>query len=337
MTEAQPRDAKRPTMMEVARLAGVSHQTVSRYLRAEGGLRPATRESIDRAVNELNYRPNLVARSMRTRRTGRLAVVLPRMTYDPARMVAGAAAAAAEAGFGIEVVSVGGAAERTQRALELADSGQVEGVLSLSPLAGSSSAAHTAVPVVVSDDFDEEMRGVSALADASPVVELVAGLAAQGHTRFAHVAGAPQFASARARADTFTRAVQEAGLEVTAVYEGDWSGESGIRAVRAMDERHRPTAVIAANDVVAAGVIRGAWERGWTVPGDLSVTGWDNHVLGQFGVPSLTTVDVDLEGLGRNAMRRLIAAVRSNAPSGEPEPLLTGVVWRESTAPPSIG
>lgn len=332
MTDARPQ-TKRPTIMEVARLAGVSHQTVSRYLRAEGGMRPDTRASIDRAVQQLNYRPNLVARSMRTRRTGRLAVVMPRMTYDPARMVAGASAAAADAGFSIEVVSVSGAQARTQRALELADSGQVEGVLSLAPLDTRSAMSGTDAPIVVSDDFDDEMRGIGALADASPITELVDRLAELGHRRFFHVSGAQHFASARARRQTFIHTVRNLGLEVVGVYDGDWSGESGIRAVHSWDPENLPTAVLAANDAVAAGVIRGAWERGWSVPGQVSVTGWDNHVLGQFGVPSLTTVDVDLEGLGRNAMRRLIAVVRGEDASTE-APLINRIIWRESTAAP---
>ncbi|MEV4777154.1 LacI family DNA-binding transcriptional regulator [Microbacterium sp. LWH12-1.2] len=335
MTDIRPQNAKRPTIMEVARLAGVSHQTVSRYLRAEGGLKPATRDSIERAVQQLNYRPNLVARSMRTRRTGRLAVVMPRMTYDPARMVAGASAAAAEAGFSIEVVSVNGADARKQRVLDLADSGQVEGVLSLAPVSvRPGELAGLNAPVVISEDFDDDMRGVGMLADASPVVELVTHLAEQGHRRFFHIGGARHFASARARAETFVHTVRRLGLDLVGVYDGDWSGESGIRAMHSLDEKDRPTAIIAANDVVAAGAVRGAFERGWRVPADVSITGWDNHVLGQFALPSLTTVDVDLEGLGRNAMRRLIAAVRGEeAPAAEP--LVNRIIWRESTGAPA--
>ena len=84
MTDART-PAKRPTIMEVARLAGVSHQTVSRYLRFNGGLKPATRDRVDAAIKELNYRPNLVARSMRTKRSGRLAILMPTVSFSPAR------------------------------------------------------------------------------------------------------------------------------------------------------------------------------------------------------------------------------------------------------------
>jgi transcriptional regulator with XRE-family HTH domain len=114
----RPTGSRRPTIKEVARLAGVSHQTVSRYLRSRNGLKPATLARIDAAVRELNYRPNLVARSMRTRRTGRLAVLLPTMFYNPARMLYGATEAAHEAGFTVEAISVvGDTAARTERML----------------------------------------------------------------------------------------------------------------------------------------------------------------------------------------------------------------------------
>ena len=106
---------QRATMIEVARRAQVSHQTVSRYFSANAGLKPATRARIDAAVKELNYRPNLVARSMRTRQTRRLAVVVPALTYSPARMLAGASAAAHAAGFAVDVLSLEGGNGRTHR------------------------------------------------------------------------------------------------------------------------------------------------------------------------------------------------------------------------------
>jgi len=332
MTDAE--HTRRPTIMQVAQLAGVSHQTVSRYFRAPDGLKAATRARVDAAVQQLNYTPNLIARSMRTRRTGRLAVIVPTLTYSPARMLGGAMAAAHEAGYSVDVLSPeGGAAERTERLVELAESGQVEGIVSLAPvLTTLGSTTPNGTLVVVSGEFDDEMRGIGELADASPVRELIEGLAQRGHRHLLHVTGSLDFASARARRDAYLSAIGELGLESAGVVEGDWTAESGRAAMLEVDDRHRPTAVIAANDYVAAGVVRGAVERGWSVPGDLSVTGWDNQPLGRFLFPSLTTVEIDLELLGRRAMRRLVLALRGD----QPEPLaarLTTVIWRESTGP----
>ncbi len=332
---------RRPTILEVAHLAGVSHQTVSRYFRDNASLKPDTRTRVDAAVRELAYRPNLVARSMRTRQTGRLAVIVPKLTYSPARLLAGASAEAHAAGYSLDILSIDGGAEaRAERVADLADSRQVDGIVCfapLQPMPGRGDGASTVggTTILVSADFDDEMRGITGLADASPVVELIDGLAAAGHTRFLHVTGSLAFASARARRRTFLDALAERGLEASVV-EGDWSAESGIAAIEAMPETGRPTAVIAGNDVIAAGVIRAAVRRGWRVPDDLSVTGWDNHALGAYLLPSLTTVDVDLEQLGASAMTRLIAALRGEdaAPAAT---ALARVIWRESTGGAPLG
>ncbi|WP_318842911.1 LacI family DNA-binding transcriptional regulator [Myceligenerans pegani] len=327
---------RRATIMEVARLAGVSHQTVSRYLKFNGeGLKPVTRERVEAAIDELNYRPNLLARSMRTRTTGRVAVLIPTPAFNPARMLAGATSAAHEAGYSVEVISPeGGAAARTDRILELADTRQVDGIVSLSPVHGARiEELASDIPVVVSEDFDDEMRSIGVLADAAPVTEMVTHLAELGHRRFFHVSGSAQFASARARAEVFRESVERLRLENVGVHEGDWTGESGIEAVRSLPARGAPTAIIAANDLVAAGVMRGAVERGWDVPGDVSVTGWDNNQIGLFMTPSLTTVDVNLEQIGARAMTRLIATLRDEEPRLDDEPL-NRIIWRESTAAP---
>ncbi len=322
--------------MEVARLAGVSHQTVSRYLKFNGeGLKPLTRERVEAAIEELNYRPNLLARSMRTRTTGRVAVLIPTLAFNPARMLAGATATAHEAGYSVEVISPeGGAAARTDRILELADTRQVDGIVSLSPVLTSRiEKPADDIPVVVSEDFDDEMRSIGVLADAAPVAEMITHLAELGHRQFFHVSGSAQFASARARAKVFLETVESLGLEAVGVHEGDWSGESGIEAVRSLPARKAPTAIIAANDLVAAGVMRGAVERGWDVPRDVSVTGWDNNPIGLFMTPSLTTVDVNLEQIGARAMTRLIGTLRDEEPQFDDEPL-NRVIWRESTVAP---
>ena len=323
---------RRPTIIEVARLAEVSHQTVSRYFRAPDGLKPATKARVQAAVEQLNYRPNLVARSMRTRRTGRLAVVVPTLAYSPARMLAGASSAAHKAGYAVEVLALeGGAAERTERVAELADSGQVDGIVSFAPVLSSLELqTSSGTLIIASADFDDEMRGIGELADAAALVEVIEGLARLGHQRFLHVTGDLQFASARARRDTYVATLERLGLESWGIVEGDWSAEAGMAAVRALPPRGGPTAVIAANDLVAAGVIRAALDRGLRVPADLSVSGWDDQPLGRLLSPALTTVEIDLEGLGSRAMTRLICALRGEGEPGEPRQLHR-VIWREST------
>ncbi|MEU8222440.1 LacI family DNA-binding transcriptional regulator [Kribbella sp. NPDC048915] len=325
---------KRPaTIHQVASLAGVSHTTVSRYLQDKDSLKPKTRVKVEDAVKALDYRPNLVARSMRTRHTNRLAIVLASGAQFPGRLLAAASRTAHEAGYQVEIVSVeGGAGERASRIDELARSGQVEGILALSPVDLTDGAYR--VPIVVSSTYDDRLHGLAELADATEMRDIVAYLASLGHRTFLHVAGAEHYASARNRKRVYLETVERLGLRSAGVVDGDWSAQSGFDAVSGLPDDTDVTAVVAANDVVAMGVVRAALARGWSVPGDVSVFGWDDEEMGRFATPSLSTVAVDREAQGRTAVHRLLAEIR-----GEeiPEPGLRTInhlIVRESTAPP---
>ncbi|MGW0784399.1 LacI family DNA-binding transcriptional regulator [Streptomyces sp. NPDC002913] len=326
---------RRPTIREVAQVAGVSHQTVSRYIQFGGaGMKTGTRERIGAAIEELGYRPNLTARAMRTHRTGRLAALLPAgSAAGSLRMLGGASTAAHASGYHLEVVTLDRTAgPRAERVNELADSGQFEGLLSFTPLlpdTGVSSAP--AVPVVVAADYDSEMRALGDLADASPVAELIERLAEDGHRCFLHVAGDRTHASARGREQVYLETIGRLGLRSAGVAGADWSPESAREAILGLPSGTDVTAVIAANDLLAAGAVRGAIERGWRVPEDLSVTGWDNNPVAAWLPPTLTTVDMDYEALGRRAMNRLVSVLRGTEVT-EPAGPVTRVFWRGSTA-----
>ena len=323
---------KRATIYEVADRAGVSHQTVSRYLRHNGGLKPATLTRVEAAIEELNYRPNRIARSMRTRRTGRLAILLPgAIQFLPLRLLTAAATVAHEAGFVVDLVALeGDAATRSERALELTDSGEFEGILALAswgPGAGESSTA-----VVTVADYDEGMRGIGALADARACGDVVRHLADLGHRSLLHLAGDLTFTSARNRRRTFLDTVAELGLQGR-VIDADWRAETAYRAVRELPVDTDITAIVAANDKVAMGAIRGCLHRGWGVPDDVSVFGWDDEELGRYATPTLSTVTIDLERQGGEAMRRLLALVRGEEPPELETSSLHTLIPRESSGP----
>lgn len=324
---------KRPTSHDVAHLAGVSQSTVSFVFTGRAGISEATRERVLRAASELNYRPNLAARSMRTQRTGRLAVVVPITTMNPLTLLSGAIAAARDEGYVVEVVSLpDDAAERVERLGEVVDSGQYEGVLGFTPLPFTDTTGGG--PIVLSvGEFDDAMHMTGEFTDSRPIAEMIERLAAQGHRRFIHLAGAEDFPSARARRDAYLATIDRLGLESLGVTGGDWSGNAGEDAVDALPDDTPPLAVIAANDVVATGAIRAATRRGWRLPQEVAVTGWDDHHQSAFLVPSLTSVVQDRERLGAYSMQRLIAAVRGSQPPQKPDGLLT-IVWRESTESP---
>ena len=325
----------RPTSRDVARLAGVSQSTVSFVLTGRPGISDATRERVLSVAADLNYHPNLAARSMRTRRSGRLAVVMPISALHDSSILEGAAAAAQEAGYVLEIVSLPRPpVERDLRIDELIESGQYEGILSFTPIARSATDEDDRTVVLPLEEFDDEMHMTGELVDAHPVVELMEQLVELGHRRFLHIAGPLNFPSAAARRDAYLTTIERLGLDSMGVYEGDWSGEAGYRAVQELPDDAVPLAVIAANDVVATGAMRAAALRGWAMPGQMSITGWDDAAASAFLVPSLTSVVQDRVRLGDYAMRRLVAAVRGE-PAPEPAVGYQRILWRESIGAPA--
>jgi LacI family repressor for deo operon, udp, cdd, tsx, nupC, and nupG len=325
--------SKRATIYNVAELAGLSHQTVSRYLRHNGGLKPVNAEKIQLAIAALNYRTNVIARSMRTRRTGRVAVLMPAAMHNlPLRLMAAASAAAHASGYTIDMLGLEGpAASRVARAQELADSGDFEGILAIASL-GDAPLISSTTPIVIVADYDDELHGTGALADGAACAEIVKTLVELGHTHILHVSGAPQYASARNRRKTFIDSTNKLGVSGTVVG-GDWLGQSGYDAIMALPLDTPITAVVAANDGQAMGSIRAARDRGWRVPEDISVFGWDDNELCRYTTPSLSTVAIDRERQGRQAMEELIALINGTEPPELDTTSLHTVVRRESIGP----
>ncbi|MDN4478560.1 LacI family DNA-binding transcriptional regulator [Demequina sp. SYSU T00039] len=325
----------RATIRDVAARAGVSHQTVSRFLRADPTISPALRERIEAAVEALDYRPNVVARAMRGRRTGRLALLLPSgEAISSLEILAGATGVVEDSGYALEALTIGGPpAARAQRVVDLLDSGLFEAVAGLTALeVEPERLVALRTPVILAPSYDSHMRSVGELADGSRIADLVSGLADLGHTTFVHLAGDLEHASAVSRREVYLETIASLGLHSYGVIECGWSPERAGDAVGALPGAAGVTAVIAANDKLAAGAIRGAARRGWTVPGDLSITGWDDNELSSVMMPSLSTVSVDHARLGRRIARDLLALVDASpaAPPDDEEPI-TRIVWREST------
>ncbi|MGW6642328.1 substrate-binding domain-containing protein [Streptomyces iakyrus] len=311
-------ERKRPTIWEVAERAGVSHQTVSRFLKNDSGMKPTTRARIERAVTELDYRPNLMARSMRTQQSHRITIVLPELSgFVPIPLLRGASAAAHEAGYMTDVVGLeGGESRRAHSVLSLLETRQADGVLSLVPLGDLADLQGAGQrPVVVLGEYDDNLQSRGRLADGRPAEEILRHLADQGHRRFLHVAGSQDWASARNRRAVYVEAVERLGLESYGVVDGDWSVRSGYEAARDLPADSGVTAVLAANDYVALGVLRGFQDRGVRVPEEMSVFGWDDEEFTSYFSPSISTVHINKEEVGRRSMLSLLALLR-----GEPEP-----------------
>lgn len=233
----------------------------------------------------------------------------------------------------MEIVSVeGGPRARAARIDDLARSGQVDGILAVSPVDLQKKSSQR-IPIVQSASYDEDLHVLGELADASEVREIIEYLSSLGHRTFLHVAGDQTYTSGRNRKSVYLETIDQLGLRSVGAVDGDWSAQSGFDAITSLPADCGVTAVVAANDVVAMGVIRGARSRGWDVPRDLSVFGWDDEEMGRFATPSLSTVAIDRAAQGRDAVHRLLAEIR-----GEPVPepsnrTVKRVIYRESTAP----
>jgi LacI family repressor for deo operon, udp, cdd, tsx, nupC, and nupG len=306
---------RRPTINDVAELAGLSHQTVSRYFSRPDGLKTKTRERVEAAVNTLGYRPNVLARSMRTRRTQRIVIVLPALSsYVPFGILRGASNAAEAAGYSVEVLVLEGRPGRaSERILDLASGGQADGILALSAVVAEGEPAIVRrpgdAPIVVFGEYDREMHAVGASADGSLAGDIVRYLADRGHRKIAHIAGPEDWPSARNRRAHFERAVEELGLPKPVIVSSDWSIRGGYNAAAHLLEPLKATAILAANDRIALGAMRRLAEHGLWVPRDVSIVGWDDDPMAEFLDPALTTVRIDVEQQGRQAVLALLHAI----------------------------
>ncbi|MEV0731551.1 LacI family DNA-binding transcriptional regulator [Polymorphospora sp. NPDC050346] len=325
---------------DVARLAGVSHQTVSRVLNEHPHVRAETRERVLRAVEQLNYRPNPLARGLAGRRPRTLGVVsFDTLLYGPAATLLGIERAARAAGYGVNIVTL----EQLDHAgvvtaLDVLAEQSVAGVVVIAPQVAAAAALHSlprGVPAVaVESAVGSEIQAISVdqVAGARLAVRHLLDL---GHETVWHVGGPGDWLEARDRADGWRSALEEAGRPVPPVVAGDWSARSGYRAARLVDGTGA-TAVFCANDQTALGLLRGLHERGVRVPEDVSVVGFDDIPEAEYMFPPLTTVRQDFDEVGRRCLAALLDLIEAGPTAGPAvgsrvAPIL---VTRRSTAGP---
>lgn len=324
---------KRATIYDVARLAGVSHQTVTRYLNSFEGIRPATREKVQAALEELNYRPNGAARWLRSRQSNRIGILAHRMELSgPGRIVAGATMAARSRGFVLDIASMDGEDQvSVDEALDVIMEHQIAGVFATAQTDVVRAAIESrGLDIPIGMDSAEGLSSTSLNPRALPGKLAAAHLADLGHTRVAFVNGPPVWIAAKERREGFMEVAAERGLDVAWESAGDWSAESGYQAAAQLPDA--VTAVTLANDSMAIGLIYGLAERGVRVPEDVSVIGMDDAPEARFHLPPLTTISLDFEGEGAYLMNTLIAKIEGDDLSTVPGYRLPELVARGSTA-----
>lgn len=333
------RGSRSPAMTDVARLAGVSHQTVSRVLNGHPNVKEQTRLRVRAAIAELGYRPNRAARALVTGRSQLIGIVALNSTlYGPSSLLAAFEQAAAEAGFAVSVGSVGRLdRESIAGAVDRHLDQRVAGLVVIAPVASAGEALEeiaTGVPLVT---IDGDPRRAHALVTVDQVAGARAAtrhLLQAGHRTVWHVSGPADWYDAAGRIEGWRQALEEAGAEVPPLLPADWSAAAGYAAGQMLARMPEVTAVFTANDHLALGLLRALSERGRRVPHDLSVVGFDDVPEAAFFIPPLTTVRPAFDAVAQAGLDLLLAQMVDTADPDNRIVIAPSLVKRESVAPP---
>lgn len=326
------------TIKDVAREAGVSTATVSRVYNGSDLVSEETTRRVLEVAARMDYWPNGAARSLSTRSTHALGVLLPDLHGEFfSETIRGIDHAARAESYQILLSSShadAGQLISAARALR----GRIDGLIAMAPDKGSAQAMEDFAkhfPVVLlNPGLPVKSCGSISVANGEGAYAMVSHLVMVGHRRIAMLKGPAGNADGEERLMGYRRALADGGVEISPSLEigGDFSQLAGYESAREILRREpRPSAVFAANDYMAIGLISALSERGLRVPRDMAVTGFDDIELARYLSPPLTTVRVDAYGLGERAVLQWLEAVRTNG-TGKPrqEVLPTTLVVRGS-------
>ena len=328
--------AKAASIRDVARVAGVSYQTVSRVLNDHSNVRPSTRQRVLDAVDQLDFHPNRAARMLATSRSHTIGAVAAALGghHGPTSIIAAFENAARSHGYTTLLASPRDLDPDSlhEAVLDLVHQG-VEGIAAIAPHAKSAEAimaTRTRIPIVLLQSHHHDVDGLAV--DNSFGARLAAEhLTSLGYRRLGMITGPLGWAEAEARQAGFRDALHDSGASLAVVVEGDWSADSGYAAFGAI-HRADVHAVFCSNDQMALGFIHAASEAGLRVPSDVSVVGFDDVPEAAHFLPPLTTIRQDFELIGRRAVSALIGRLSGEDP-GFAGPLAPELILRASTSP----
>lgn len=299
-------------MSDVASVAGVSAQTVSRTLRGESNVSDETRERVLTAVASLGYRRNNAARMLSSGHSRLVGLVVLRDAgqYSRAAITAGVESAATEAGFAVQIATIPTLdTAQMERALQRLAGQDVEGIVIAVPLTAVTpriQAITEAIPTVTLDGSRTPGMPAFGVDQFSTGKMATAHLLERGHEQVWHVAGPSEWVEGRQRREGWAAAHVDAGRTAPPPLVGDWTPESGYRHGLVLAHIPDVTAVFVASDEMAFGVLKAFREEGRRVPEDVSVVGVDDIALAAFAVPPLTTVRQNFAQSGAAAVQALL-------------------------------
>ncbi|MDD7944336.1 LacI family DNA-binding transcriptional regulator [Microbacterium sp. NE2HP2] len=325
-------------MADVAAMAGVSGQTVSRVANGRENVDPETRARVQDAMAQLGYRPNSAARALRSGRFRSIGVIMFSLaSYGNTRTLDAVASVAAEAGYSLTVITVQSATQSDVSGafVRLAEHA-VDGVIILIEthrLGERELALPTGLPVVVVDssaDYPYPVVDNDQTLGARLATEHLLDL---GHETVSHISGPRESFAAERRRAAWHDTLVARGAAVPEVHVGDWTAESGYEIGRALAGDHRVTAVFVANDRMALGLLRALHEADRPVPASVSVVGYDDAPESANFWPPLTTVRQYFDRIGAAAVRSLLTEIDGGEVPAERTLVPTELVVRASSGP----
>jgi DNA-binding LacI/PurR family transcriptional regulator len=325
-------------MADVAREAGVSGQTVSRVANGRTNVDDTTRERVLAAMKRVGYRPNSAARALRNGQFRSIGVIISALsTFGNVRTLDAITTAAGAEDFAIVLLPVTRPTQgEVTGAFSRLNEQAVDGVIILieqHQLDESEIELPRGLPVVVIDSSARRDHPVVDTDQAAGAASATRHLLDLGHHTVHHIAGPPQSYSAERRRKSWRNTLEQAGRPVPPVFTGDWSARSGHEHGLLLADDPTVTAVFAANDQMALGLLRALHEKGRKVPGDVSVVGFDDTDEAAYFWPPLTTVRQSFEDVGRHAVTALLTEITSDESAAISVSVPTELVIRASTAP----
>ncbi|MGR0160854.1 LacI family DNA-binding transcriptional regulator [Paenarthrobacter nitroguajacolicus] len=325
-------------MGDVAKMAGVSHQTVSRVLNNHPNVSVHTKQRVESAIAQLGYRRNTAARSLVTRRSRTIGVLACETgQFGPANTLLGVEQAGREAGYFVSIANLREVSDDSVNdALAHFRNQSVDGIVILVPhpdvLAVLRDVSFSVPIVAVGAGTGNQLTGASLdqRMGARLAVDHLIGL---GHRSIAHISGPPHWIDAAERIKGWEESLANAGLGADILLQGGWDAASGYRAGLDLVQQRTVTAVFVANDQMAVGVLRAVQEAGLHVPGDISVVGYDDQPEAEFFMPPLTTIKQDFEELGRRCMEAVLHQLDEDGETGD-QIVNPRLVIRATTAAP---
>ncbi|MFG1905738.1 LacI family DNA-binding transcriptional regulator [Kribbella sp. NPDC048928] len=328
-----------PSIGDVARLAGVSAQTVSRVSTGADPVRPETKERVLDAMRQLGYSPNHAARALRRGNFRSIGLIAHQVIRTgESKTIEAVIEAARREGYSVSLVDV-----ETPSSSDVSDAVQqlnhqaIDGLIIIRAETATPTALALppTLPVAVSDSRFVGHHPAIGADQVGGSTAAVRHLLELGHTTVHHLAGPDDSGPAELRATAWRQALRDAGCEVPAIVRGAWSADSGYELGKALAQRKDLTAVFAANDEMACGLIHALHEAGREVPHDVSVVGFDDIDLAAHFWPPLTTVRQQFQQIGHDLVDLILRQLRERTQFTDfhgtvPAPLII----RQSTTPP---